>query len=228
MNDKIKLHHQYERANTGLQAFFRNIYSYLGTGLILTGSIVYMLIRTGAVLEINHQLWLLFTFLLLGLSFIIHFFFDTMSVLSAQLCFWCFTILEAVVLAPFCYIYMHNVLLAFLSTSVILCSMSILARMTLIDLTKIQNILYGSIIGLLCVSILNIIIASNVLDTMICIGGVLLFTILIMWDHQRLTDMYYHHEIDKEKLAVFGALQLYSNVINIFFYMLRLLSKRDN
>jgi FtsH-binding integral membrane protein len=58
----------------------------------------------------------------------------------------------------------------------------------------------------------------------VSIGGVVIFTGLTAWDTQRIKQSYAESYGDEsnDKLAVFGALSLYMDFINIFLYMLRL------
>lgn len=235
MNENLKKVMNVEirkKAITGLQVFFRDVYSYLGTGLFLTGSIVYLIIKTGLVFSITDNVFGLVSLLSFALLMSISSRMDSMSVGEAQLHFWVLAVMKGVVLAPICYFYAESVLPSILMTAGVLVCMSIWSRVTSVDLSRITNILFGSLIGLLVISIFNLFMHNALVDTMICVAGIVLFTVMIAWDHQNLESLYYSgystHGESKEKLAVFGALQIYMDVINIFIYMLRLFSKKND
>jgi len=73
-------------------------------------------------------------------------------------------------------------------------------------------------------------IESSALDTTISIIGVLLFAGLTAYDTQRLKNMHHYYMQNSElarKGAVMGALALYLDFINMFLFILQLMSGRD-
>jgi uncharacterized protein len=85
------------------------------------------------------------------------------------------------------------------------------------------------LIGVLIASIVNIFLASSALQFVVSVAGVLVFVGLTAWDTQSIKEQYAEN-IDAEsrqKLAVFGALSLYLNFINIFQLLLSLTGERE-
>ena len=67
---------------------------------------------------------------------------------------------------------------------------------------------------------------------MISYIGVVLFTALTAYDTQAIKNLYLHAGESQsmestKKMAVFGALKLYLDFINLFLYLLRIFGKRD-
>jgi FtsH-binding integral membrane protein len=85
------------------------------------------------------------------------------------------------------------------------------------------------LIGILIAFLVNIFIGSSVLQFAISIIGVLVFTGLTAYDTQSIKEQYAeaHGTEANTKLAVFGALSLYLNFINIFQLLLSLTGQRE-
>ena len=112
---------------------------------------------------------------------------------------------------------------AFLTTSVVFGSMVVVGRTTHLDLTKMGSILLMALIGLIVAMIVNIFIANSVADLIISIAGVIIFTGLTAYDAQKIQRMAASYP-GTSSIAVYGALILYLDFINLFIFMLRLLN----
>jgi uncharacterized protein len=116
---------------------------------------------------------------------------------------------------------------AFLTTAGLFGAMTVLGFTTKIDLTKYSSFFLMALIGLVIASLVNWFLASSALYFIISIVGVLLFTALTAYDTQRILRMsmlpeYSEYGDATTKLAIFGALQLYLDFINLFLFLLRL------
>ena len=93
---------------------------------------------------------------------------------------------------------------------------------TKIDLKKIGTVLIMGLIGTIILEILNVLVFKGTLNVIICIAFLIFFLGITAWDLQKLKNM-----DDTGNAAIYGALQLYLDFINILINLLRLLSKRD-
>lgn len=101
--------------------------------------------------------------------------------------------------------------------------------LTKADLSKWGNILFMALIGLILASLVNMFLKSAAMMWVLTYAGVLIFVGLTAYDMQQLKKMAYSLEDDEEtvgKFAVFGALDLYLDFINLFLYLLRIFGKR--
>jgi FtsH-binding integral membrane protein len=75
----------------------------------------------------------------------------------------------------------------------------------------------------------NLFIASSALQFVVSVVGVLVFTGLTAFDTQNIKEQYAqeHGSESNTKLAVWGALSLYLNFINIFQLLLSLTGERE-
>jgi hypothetical protein len=108
--------------------------------------------------------------------------------------------------------------------------MALAGYTTKTDLTKLGSLLFMGLIGIIIASFINFFIGSSLMDYIISIIGVLVFTGLTAYDVQKLKNI--GNQIDEgsetaQKLMIVGALTLYLDFINLFLMLLRLLGNRD-
>ena len=123
----------------------------------------------------------------------------------------------------------ETVFLAFASTAALFAVMSLIGYTTHVDLSKLGTYLMMAVIGLVIAMVVNIFVNSGMLDTIISMAGVLIFTALTAYDTQRIgrvgTQMSMNGD-EEMKFGIFEALQLYLDFINMFLFLLRLLGRR--
>ncbi len=96
------------------------------------------------------------------------------------------------------------------------------------SLAGLGGILFMGIIGILVASLINIFLASDGLNWVISIVGVVLFTALTAYYVQRIQNGELAAQTGSmEKGAVIGALLLYLSFVNLFLFMLQLFGGRD-
>ena len=104
-------------------------------------------------------------------------------------------------------------------------AMSIVGYVTKMDLSRVGNVLIMMLIGLIIATIVNIFVASTTLYWIITYAGVIIFVGLIAYDTQKLKQIFYEYGSNDEmgqKLALYGALTLYLDFINLFLFLLRI------
>jgi hypothetical protein len=107
--------------------------------------------------------------------------------------------------------------------------MAIAGYTTKVDLSKFGAIMFMGLIGILIASLVNMFMRSQMMDYIISIAGVLIFTGLTAWDVQKLKRIGSQIENGTEparKLVIMGALTLYLDFINLFLFLLRFLGNR--
>ena len=116
----------------------------------------------------------------------------------------------------------------FFTTAATFGAMSLYGYTTKRDLTGMGNFLMMGLIGIIIASIVNIFMASSMLDFIISVVGVLIFTGLTAYDTQKIKEMYYVGDDGTVagRKAIMGALTLYLDFINLFLMLLRLFGDR--
>ncbi len=213
---------------SGLQAFFADIYSYIGGGLLVTGATSYLIVR---MIQDNiirgYTIFNIACIMLFLFSLYINFKIHSMTALEAQITYWLFVLLQGVITGFYAYVYYAHIMQAAIITACIFIVMGLLGRFTSIDLLKYSHFFTMVSISLFIASIVNVFIfKSGLVMTLIDCGIVLFFSALIMYNHQALEQMYYTSE-DKQKVAIIGALSLYTDIVVVFRVILRLLASRS-
>jgi len=91
-------------------------------------------------------------------------------------------------------------------------------------------VLFGALIGLIVCNVLFIFFPGPTFNLILGIAGVIIFAGLTAWDMQKIKALGRQMPADgetAEKYAIFGALQLYLDFINLFLSLLRIFGGRD-
>ena len=101
--------------------------------------------------------------------------------------------------------------------------MAIIGMFSNIDLTKLGTILFMGLIGIIIASLINMFIGSQAFDLGIAIIGIIIFTLYIAYDVQKVKII--SQTLEEDKAAIICAFDLYLDFINIFIKLLRLFGK---
>lgn len=151
-----------------------------------------------------------------------------MSVSSARNSFIGYSLVSGVFFSSVFILFdISTVMYTFLITGILFGVMAIAGAKTGVDLSKISTLFLFGLLGILIVSLVNIFLGSDTLSFTISIVAILLFLGITAWDVQRMKRMYYAFANDgalTNKIAIYGALQLFLDFVNIFYYLLRIVA----
>lgn len=212
-----------------------NIYSRV-FGLLFIG--VFISFLTGYILSLNPNivvnvmgtgLFYVLVLLELGVVLLFSFLINKMNELLTYICYFLYSALTGFTLSVVFLAYsMSSILLVFLLTSVIFASLAIYGLKTKKDLSNWGIYLFVALIGIIVASLINIFLSNTTLDFVISIIGVLVFTLFVAYDVNKVIPMA-HSLYGEKKGAVYGAFQVYLDFINIFLDLIRIFGKaRDN
>jgi len=122
-----------------------------------------------------------------------------------------------------------SIVTTFFITAGMFGSMALYGYFTKTDLTKLGNILFMMLIGVILSFVVNMFVKSTLFDLLISIVGVVVFTLLTAYDSQKLKEMAQRFSgtpAMREKLAIFGSLMLYLDFLNLFLLLLRLFGRQ--
>jgi FtsH-binding integral membrane protein len=120
-----------------------------------------------------------------------------------------------------------SIIAVFLITSLIMLIFAIIGAKTKIDLTKFGTYLLMILVGIVIASIIAMFVQSEAFNLVLCIISIIIFIIYIAYDVQHIIKLYTYDQYN-ENLAIYGALQLYLDFINIFLDLLRLFGDNNN
>lgn len=211
------------------RAFFRSVYAWMFGGLLVTSFAALWVVMSPAMQQlvlVNRVVpWVLFA-AEIGLVMFLSFRIKTMSSGAAAGAFLVFSLLNGLSLSSIVFIYTAgSIFQAFVTTAGMFAAMSVYGMVTKRDLTSWGSFFFMGLIGIVICSVVNIFLKSSALDWTISIIGVFVFLGLTAWDTQKLKSYATVPEL-RENLAVFGALSLYLDFINLFLFTLRIFGGR--
>ncbi len=152
---------------------------------------------------------------------------------TAQMLFWVFSALMGISLSSIFLVYTHtSIVRVFFITAATFGALSLYGYTTKRDMSGMGSFLFMGLIGIIIASVVNLFLASSMLQFIVSVVGVLVFAGLTAWDTQRLKNDYIYGYASQggdvaERAAITGALSLYLNFINLFTLLLQLLGQRD-
>ena len=119
---------------------------------------------------------------------------------------------------------------AFAVTGITFVCMSIYGYTTKRNLSAWGNFLFGSLIGIIVVSLLNLFLHSSGLGFFVNIFTVIIFAGYMAYDTQFMRNAYYstNDPAMLNGLSTFWALQIYMDIINMFINILQILGIMDD
>lgn len=215
--------------NEGLRAYMLSVYNYMSLGLGLTGAVALLVVSSPSVLQLVMPAFWLFILAPFVLVLFLSFKINTMKFSTAQTVFWLYAALNGVAFSVLFLAYTYqSIARVFFITAGTFAAMSLYGYTTKKDLTSMGSFLFMGLIGIIIAMIANIFIASSMLEFIVSIAGVLIFTGLTAYDTQSIKEAYTEGSSSEVagKRAIFGALQLYLDFINLFLMLLRLFGDR--
>jgi hypothetical protein len=165
----------------------------------------------------------------LGLVLFLSFRLEKMSVTTAQVSFLSYATLVGLTLASIFVVYTQaSIAQVFFITAATFGAMSLYGYTTQRDLTGFGSFLFMGLIGIVIASVVSFFVQSTMLVWVISVAGVLIFTGLTAYDTQWIKNNYDVNDDGSVsgKKAIFGALKLYLDFINLFLMILRLMGNR--
>ena len=218
--------------------FFRNVYSYMFGALGISGLIAYtcgtpeffakyFLNASGTLSPI---MWLvIFSPVVLGL--VIQWAYERLSLGLLLGLFIAYSGLMGLSLSTIFLVYkLSAIAMTFFVSAGAFAGMAVLGYTTKTDLTKFGSLLYMVFIGMFIAGIVNVFLGNSMLDFIISVLGVFVFTGLTAYHMQQLKGLSENSgisEMQRSKLALIGGLQLYILFVNLFLSLLRILGSRD-
>lgn len=167
----------------------------------------------------------------LAMVFLLSFGISRVRPATGHVLFWIFAALIGLSLASVFLVFTHtSIVRVFFITAATFGAMSLWGYTTQRDLTGLGSFLFMGLFGVVLAALVNLFLQAPVLQWVISVVGVLVFTGLTAYETQRLKNEYIYAAMDgdtTERAAILGALSLYLNFINLFTLLLQLLGQRD-
>lgn len=216
----------------GLRRHMLGIYRNMGLGLVITGAVAMGIASSPALYGPLFNTPLKWLVMFAPLAFVMFFSFriDRMSTASARAAFLAFAGLMGLSMASIFLVFTgQSIATTFFVAATMFLAMSVWGYTTGRDLTRWSTFLLMGLVGVVIASLVNIFLASSMLQLVLSIVGVIVFTGLTAFDTQRAKSEYlaYAGSEAAEKLAVMSALSLYLNLVNLFQLLLTFFGQRE-
>ena len=212
-------------------AFLSKVYGWMFLGLLVTAGTAVVVASSPALIEtliLNRGLFWIMVLAQLGLVLYLSVRVEKMAPATAAILFLVYSALVGVTSSTIFLIYTGaSIVSAFVMAAGMFGAMALFGSFTKRSLAGVGQFMFMGLIGIIIASIVNIFWFNDALNFVISVIGVLVFTGLTAWDAQRLKQMAVSLPDGRVgSYAVVGALSLYLDFINLFFFILRLMGGR--
>ena len=229
------------QVDAGLRSYMLRVYNLMASGLALSGIVAMVIVNVPAVSSLFYvtQAGQVVGMTLLGtiamwspliVLFAAMFMINKASATVVQGMYWLFVTLQGISLSLLLMMYTgESVVRVFFITAAAFASLSLYGYTTKRDLSGLGSFLIMGVFGMLIAMVVNIFLASSMMQFIISGVGVLVFAGLTAYDTQRIKEEY-NVNMDGEtmsKSATMGALSLYINFINLLQFLLYFLGNRE-
>ena len=202
---------------------FSKIFMWMFIGLAITFGIgYYVSLNENMLYNVFAKYYFFFIIAELIVVFVLSLRIRKLQPTTAKVLFCAYSFLTGLTFSSIFVIYkLMSIMFVFGITSILFLIFALIGYYTKIDLSKIGTYLFMALIGVIICSIVNMFIGSAKFDLGITIVCLLIFIAYIAYDIQVIKRNLYLIP-NEENLAIYGALQLYLDFINIFIRLLRL------
>ncbi len=147
---------------------------------------------------------------------------------TAKVCFLIYSFVSGLTFSSiFVYYNLNSIMLIFLVAAVIFALMAVIGYVTKVDLTKLGTYLLFGLIAVVVVSLINIIIGSSLLAIIISVVCIIIFIGITAYDVQKIKELD-NMGLPQDNLAIYGALDLYLDFINLFIHLLSIFGRSND
>mgnify|MGYP003296321909 CR=1 FL=1 len=212
-------------------AFLSKVYGWMFLGLLITAGVAFAVASSPALIEtliLNRVLFWILLLAPIGLVWFLAAKVDSIAPTTAAILFVVYAAMVGITSSVVLLIYTGaSIVSAFVITSGMFGAMAVFGTFTKKSLAGVGQFMFMGLIGLIIASIVNIFLLNDVMSFVISVIGVIVFTGLTAYDAQRLKEMAVALPDGRVgSYAVVGALSLYLDFINLFFFILRLFGGR--
>lgn len=215
------------------QRFITKVYGWMCFALVVTASVAMLTVSSPALAGLILGNQLLFFGLLIGEVVLVGYLAVAVAKMSASTATAVFIGYSALNGLTFSVIFMaftaESIASTFFITAGTFGVMSVYGYVTKTDLTRVGNLCFMGLIGVIIASVANFFLKSPMLYWITTYIGITVFVGLTAYDTQKIKKMNIigNENTDEDKKeAIMGALTLYLDFINLFLMLLRLFGRR--
>lgn len=221
--------------DAGLRDHMNRVFGYMMTGMLISAAVSYGLSLNPALVASLFTGFTKWIVMLLPLALVFGFG-AAAKRLSASGALAFFYLIAASIGVSFSMIFLifstGSLVTTFLTTAVMFGAMALFGYTTKRDLSSWGRFLMMALIGIIAASIINIFMGSMGIQFAVSVLGVLIFAGFTAYDTQNIKNTYlqYRHVLPADeikKAAIFGALNLYLDFVNLFQFLLQFMGSDE-
>ncbi len=208
---------------------FSRVFLWMFGGLFVTGIIAYLIYSSGLVYAVCTPP-LLYICIIVELVLVIA---TTAAIrklsptIAASL-FIAYSAINGVTLSSIFVLYdMNSIGVILIETSLLFGVLAFIGYTTKVDVSKWGTVLLAALLVSIVASVINLFVGSTGIEIALTWITLLIFGGLTIYDTNKIKNLM-AVESDVKRIAIYGALELYLDFINIFLKLLRLFGKRRN
>ena len=215
-------------------ALLHKVFGWMFAGLVVSALTAYWVAASPAVLNVvlgNQAVFFGLIILELALVLILSWAVNRISAATATGLFLVYSFVNGLTLSVVVLLYTDASLAStFMIAAGMFGIMAVYGYVTHRDLSRWGSILFMGLIGIILAGVANIFIGNNGLNLAISVIAIIIFTGLTAFDMQKIKamGMMATDDASRSKQAIYGALMLYLDFINIFLNLLRFTGRRRN
>lgn len=200
---------------------FAKIFLWMFIGLFITfGTAYYVSTQEFLMLNVLNLNWIWFI-LEIGIVLFLSARITKMSSFTAKLSFALYSFITGLTLSYIFLVFLlPSILIIFLAAAFMFGIFGLIGYFTKVDLSKLSTILLMALLGIIIASVINIFLGNATIDMIISIVGIIVFVIFVAYDIQKAKLFATLDTIPEDNLAIYGALNLYLDFINLFLHLL--------
>lgn len=215
----------------GLRSYMISVYNNMGIALAITGALAYLVASVPALFSLFFGTPLSYVVMFAPLIMVFFVLPKMMSysVEKARASLWVFSGLMGISLASIFVVYtQESIARVFFITASTFGAMSLYGYTTKKNLASWGSFLVMGLVGIIIASLVNLFLQSSALHFVLSAISVIVFVGFTAFDVQRIKSAYSYAPGAEaaQKTAVYGALMLYMDFINLFLALLRFFGDR--
>lgn len=213
----------------GMSKFFSKVYLWMFIGLLVSGGVAYYTSVTPGVRGLVYGAfsWILILELVVVIAFSA--LRKKVSPLVAKILFIVYAAISGLTLSSVFLVYkLNSIGMVFIAAALMFGLMALYGYITKTNLSSFGKVLIFALLAIIIMSLINMFIGNGTFGIIISVISVVVFLGLTAYDMQALKAMYNYYSNDENelnKVAIYGALDLYLDFINIFLRLLQLFGK---
>lgn len=215
-----------------VSSLFRKTYLWMTMALVITALSALVAAKSPALIQAMAEHSFMFMGLLVAnfiLAVVLSVRITMQPLWLSVIMFTAYSVFNGVTFSMLLFVYSTTAIIkAFAIAAAMFTSASIYGYVTRKDLSRLGNVLFMALIGLIIATVVNLFFQSSTFDIIASYAGVVIFTGLVIYDTNSVKKIYGQFDSVNEsalKIALFGAMIMYLDLLNLFLHLLTILDR---